>query len=226
MSTSPSLSNKQGEGGGGHGQGTDWGWKCSFPSYPFGGEGGGTSPCPTHPLYFIRLLSRLGLKAKSLTPYRPRSDWSERGENRAHSRSPFSPRSDSGEDEREMPGDRSRAEVSQRGTRRSRSISTDHLQSHGHDRYSPPRAHGACLTGARSPTTCSRSPQYRSQPTPWPGGEQVRYYQGTLRSHGEHPFSYDHLSFPYADTDPHRHRTGPRDRPRSREPSQDTVDLS
>ena len=111
-----------------------------------------------------------------------------------------------------MPDDRSRAEVSRRGTCRSRSISTDCSRSRGHDSYSPPHVLAALAVAMVSVATDTL--------------EQVRYYQGIPRSHREHLLSYDHLRFPYADMDLHWLRTGPRDHSLSREPSQDTADRS
>ena len=70
----------------------------------------------------------------------------------------------------------------------------------------------------RSPAALLRSPRFHSQPSQWQGMEQASFYQGAPRSHGEHPFPYDPLLYPYADAYTHRQQCGPHNRPRSREP--------
>ena len=66
-----------------------------------------------------------------------------------------------------------------------------------------------CPLAARSPDALSRSPRFHSQPSQWQGMEQASFYQGAPRSHGEHPFPYDPLLFPYADAYTHQQQGGP-----------------
>ena len=68
VSTSPSLSkNKQGEMGGNMHRGLAGDGSAPSLPPPWGWGGRWTSPCPSHPLYLIRLLSRLGLTANTLS---------------------------------------------------------------------------------------------------------------------------------------------------------------
>ena len=64
------------------------------------------------------------------------------------------------------------------------------------------RALTSCPLAARprSPAALLRSPRSHSQTSQWQGGEQASFYQGAPRSHGELPFPFDPLRFPYADT--------------------------
>ena len=74
-----------------------------------------------------------------------------------------------------------------------------------------------CPLAARPlPSRSHRDPTYNLRK--WQGMEQASFYQGAPRSHGEHPFLYDPLLFPYADACTHRQQGGTHDRLRSREP--------
>ena len=77
---------------------------------------------------------------------------------------------------------------------------------------------GRSPTWACSPASLLRSPRPHLQTSQWQGGEQASFYQGAPWSHGELPFPYDPLSFPYADAYSQRQRGGPHDLTRSREP--------
>ena len=77
---------------------------------------------------------------------------------------------------------------------------------------------GRSPTRARSPAALSRSQRSHSQTSQWLGGELASFYQGAQRSHGELPFRYDPLTFPYADAHTQRQQGGPHDLTRSREP--------
>ena len=65
------------------------------------------------------------------------------------------------------------------------------------------------LPTGRSPAALSRSPRFHSQTSQWLGGEQASFYQGAPRSHGELPFSYDPLTFPYANAHTQRQQGNP-----------------
>ena len=141
-------------------------------------------------------------------PY-PRSD---KGECRPHSPSSLSKRFLSGEGEGEGAGELSRTEKSRQGNLGS------HPASAGPHQYSLVSEVAHQLPTGRSPAALSRSPQSHSQPSQWQGGEQASFYQGGPRPHGEHPFPYDPLPFPYADAYMQRQQGGPHDLARSREP--------
>ena len=157
-------------------------------------------------------------------PY-PRSDrGGEVGEGCPHSPTTPSGRFLSGEGEGEGAGELSQTEKLRHGNLGSHPALAGSMRPAGLQQYFPvsESVHqlptGRSPTWAHSPAALSLSLRSHSQTSQWRGGEQASFYQGALWSHGEFPFPYDPLTFPYADAHTQRQQGGPHDLTRSREP--------
>ena len=188
------------------------------PLLPPSGEGRtGASPPQSSPITSKALPSP---RPNSLAthPY-PRSDRGrEIGEGCPHSPATLSRRFISGEGEGEGAGELSQTEKLRQGNLGPRPAPAGHMRPAGPQQYFPVGESVHQLPTGRSPAALSQSPRSHSQTSQWQGGEQASFCQGALRSHGELPFPYDPLTFPYADAHTQRQQGGPHYLTWSREP--------